>query len=118
MEGNGTRILQEPNTVFPLGAMVQCSANSVFVMTLLRIDIIYEIHLPRIFFLKIFFDVDHFSKVFIEFVTVLLLLYVLVFWPRGMWDPSSPARDGTHTPCIGRQNLNHWTARDVPYLAT
>ena len=26
-------------------------------------------------------------KVFIEFVTVLLLFYVSVFWPRGMWDP-------------------------------
>ena len=29
---------------------------------------------------KILFDVDHF-KVFIEFVTILLLIYVLVFWP-------------------------------------
>ena len=26
-------------------------------------------------------------KVFIEFVTILLLFYVLVFWSRGMWDP-------------------------------
>ena len=25
-------------------------------------------------------------KVFIEFVTILLLFYVLVFWPRSMWD--------------------------------
>ena len=31
-------------------------------------------------------------KVFIEFLAVLLLVfYVLVFWPRGMWDLSSPA---------------------------
>ena len=28
-------------------------------------------------------------KAFIEFVTILLLLYVLAFWLRGMWDPSS-----------------------------
>ena len=28
---------------------------------------------------------------------MLLLLYVLVFWPPGMWDPSSPARDQTLT---------------------
>ena len=27
-----------------------------------------------------------FFKVFIEFVTILLLSYVLVFWPQGMWD--------------------------------
>ena len=32
-------------------------------------------------------------KVFIEFVTVLLLFYVLVFWLRGMWDLSSLTRD-------------------------
>ena len=32
-------------------------------------------------------------KVFIEFVTILLLFYVLVFWPRGTWDLSSPTRD-------------------------
>ena len=28
-------------------------------------------------------------RVFIEFVTTLLLFYVLVFWPQGMWDLSS-----------------------------
>ena len=68
------------------------------------------------FFLKIFFFFLMWSifKVFIEFVTVLLLFYVLVFWPRGMWDPSFPTRDRTCTPCIGRRGLNHWTAREVP----
>ena len=45
--------------------------------------------------------------------TILLLFYVLVFWPWGMWDPNSPTWDGTHTPCIGRWSLNHWTAREV-----
>ena len=53
-------------------------------------------------------------KVFIEFVTILLLFYVLIFWPRGMWDLRSLTRDQTYTPCIGRQNLNPWTAREVP----
>ena len=48
--------------------------------------------LPSFFFLKLF----------IEFVTILLLFYVLVFWPRGMWDLSFPVRDQTLTPCIGR----------------
>ena len=52
-------------------------------------------------------------KVFIEFVTIVLLFYVLVFWPRGMWDLSSLTRDWTCTPCIGRRSLNHWTAREV-----
>ena len=34
-------------------------------------------------FLKYFFDVNHF-KVLTEFATILLLFYVLVFWPQGM----------------------------------
>ena len=53
-------------------------------------------------------------KVFIEFVTILLLFYVLCFWPWGMWDLSSLTGDRTRTPCIGRRSLNHWTAREVP----
>ena len=53
-------------------------------------------------------------KVFTEFVTTLLLFYVLVFWPQGMWDLGSLTRDGTCTPCTGRRSLNHWTAREVP----
>ena len=47
-----------------------------------------------------------------EFVTVLLLSYILVFWPWGMWDLSSLTMDWTWTPCIWRWNLNHWTARE------
>ena len=33
-----------------------------------------------------------------------------------MWDLSSPARDQTCTPYIGKQILNHWTTREVPFL--
>ena len=39
---------------------------------------------------------------------------VLVFWPRGMWDTSSPTRDQTCTPCIGRPSLNDWATREIP----
>ena len=59
---------------------------------------------------KNFFDVDRFKS--IEFVTILLLLYV--FWPRGMWDLSSLTRDQTCMPCIGRWSPNLWTTREVP----
>ena len=41
-------------------------------------------------------------KVFIEFVTILHLFYVLVFWPQGMWDLNSLTRDQTCTLCVGR----------------
>ena len=60
------------------------------------------------------FTYYYFFKVFIEFVTMLLLFYVSVFWPQGMWDLSSLTRDRTCTPCIGRRSLNRWTAREVP----
>ena len=53
-------------------------------------------------------------KVFIEFVTILLLFYVLVFWPQSTWNLNSPTRDQTHTAWVGRRNRNHWTAQDVP----
>ena len=39
-------------------------------------------------------------KIFIEFVTILLLLYVLVLWPQGMWDPSFLTRKRTSTPAL------------------
>ena len=45
-----------------------------------------------------------FFKVFIEFVAVLRLFYVFVFWPGGMWHLSFPTRDRTHHPCTGRQS--------------
>lgn len=31
-----------------------------------------------------------------------------------MWDLSSPTKNQTHIPCIGRQNLHHWATRQVP----
>ena len=34
----------------------------------------------------------------------------------GMWDLSSPTRDWNHTPCIGRQNVNLWTTKEVPCI--
>ena len=55
-------------------------------------------------------------KVFIEVFKVLLLFYVLVFWLRGMWDFSSPTRNWTHIPHIGRWSLNHWTVREIPLI--
>ena len=53
-------------------------------------------------------------KVFIESLTILLLFYVLFFWPRGMWGLSSATRNQTHTSCTGRLSLNHWITREVP----
>ena len=54
-----------------------------------------------------YFGLDHF-KLCMKFITILLLFYVLVFWPRGMWDLRSPTRGGTLTPCIRRRILGHF----------
>ena len=52
-------------------------------------------------------------KVFIEFVTTLLLLYVSFFWLCGMWDLSFLTRDRNCIPRFGRQSPNHWTIGEV-----
>ena len=52
-----------------------------------------DMNVNVIFSLKnFFFYVDHFLKRPFEFVTVLLLLYVLFFWPGGMLAPQPGIR--------------------------
>ena len=48
-------------------------------------------------------------KVFIEFVAILLLFHILVFWPQSMWELSSLTRDQAHTPALEDKvlTLNH-----------
>ena len=59
----------------------------------------------------------YFLKIFLFFFAILFLFH-LVFWQRGIWDPSSLTRDWTHTTCIGRWSLNHGTTREVPWRET
>ena len=75
-----------------------------------------KIALYILFFFLDFFLMWTIFNIFIEFVTILLLFYVLIFWPGSTLDLSSLTRDQTRTPCIGRQSLNHWTTRKVPIL--
>ena len=49
-------------------------------------------------------------------VAVLLLFCVLVFWPQGVWNLSTPTRDWTCNSCTGKRSLNHLIAREVPKL--
>ena len=53
---------------------------------------------------KNFFDVDHFLSLS-EFVTTLLLFFVLVSWPQGIWDPNSPARIKPDPPALPGKSL-------------
>ena len=34
--------------------------------------------------------------------------------PHSTWELSSRTRDQTHIPCVGGQNLNHWSTREAP----
>ena len=68
------------------------------------------------FFHEVFFFMWTIFKVFTEFVAILFLFYVLVFWPGGMWDLCSSTRDQTCPACIGRQSLNHWTTSEVQVI--
>ena len=54
------------------------------------------------------------GSVFVFMFGCLFVFFNLLATPHCVWDPSSLTRDQTHTPCIGRQSLNHWTAREFP----
>ena len=66
-------------------------------------------------FLNVFFKKDivliqTIFKVFMEFVTILLLFYVSVFWLPGM----RQTRESDLHPLHWKESLNHWTPKDVP----
>ena len=63
-------------------------------------------------FLKIFL-IGPFLKSLLNLLQYCFCFMFWFFWSRGMWDLSSPTRDQTRTPCIGRCSLNHWTAREA-----
>ena len=50
---------------------------------------------------------------FIEFVTILFLLYVLFFWPCNMWYFSSLPWDRSTPPALEGKVLTPWTTREV-----
>ena len=76
------------------GGFLKCSFSWGFVRT---IGLFY-------FFKDFFFLMWTIFKVIIEFVTILFLFYVLVFWLPGMWDLSSPVRNWTLYPL-------HWNLK-------
>ena len=52
-------------------------------------------------------------KVFTEFVAILLLFHVLVFWPQGMWVLASNRGSNLH-PLHWKVKSSHWTTRELP----
>ena len=56
-----------------------------------------------------------FSKSLLNLLQYCLYFVSWFFWPQGTWNLGCLARVPTHTPCFGRQSLNHWTTREVPF---
>ena len=70
-------------------------------------------YLPFNVFKIFFFYVDHF-EVFIEFVTILLLFYLLVFLAMGYVGSQLEDQGSDLQPLHWKAKSNDWTARDVP----
>ena len=68
-----------------------------------------------VLFLKISFDVGYF-KTLCEFVTILLLFYVLVFWPQGMWDLCSRLAVKLAPPALEGEVLTTGPPEESPNL--
>ena len=78
-------------------------------------DLLYK--LCFVFCFKDFFSfyVDHFQSLYwICYSITSVFCFVFSLWLQGRWDLSSPTRDWTLSPCIGRQSLNQQTTREVP----
>ena len=67
-------------------------------------------------FLKFYFNVDRFYSLYWICYNIASVFTFLVFRLPGIWDPGSLTRNQTRTPCVGRQSLNHGTAREVPLI--
>ena len=76
-------------------------------------DIPVYILCPVLYFLKYFFWCGLSLKSSLN-LSQYCFCFMFCFLAGGMWDFSSPTRDGTRTPCFGRQSPNHWTTREVP----
>ena len=95
------------------------SASVIITVCCILVIHIYILAFICFFLFKDFvFDVDHLQSLYWICYNTASVLCLGFFWPRGMWDLSSPDQGSNlHTPCIGRWSLNHWTARKVPLLS-
>ena len=64
--------------------------NLLYQLSKLTFAFFFQGNIRKMFFKEIFFFMWTVFLVFIEFVIILLLFYVSVFWPRGKWYVGSP----------------------------
>ena len=66
-------------------------------------------------FLKDFFGTDRFWSLYCISSNI-ASAFCFGSLDMRLWDLSSQTRDWSHSPCIGRWSLNHWTTREVPEI--
>ena len=76
-------------------------------------DKMYQKLCNTFIFLSFFFFCGPFLKSLLNLLRYCFFSCFGFLAPRhcGIFDPTT--KDGTLAPCLGRQNLNHWTTRDV-----
>ena len=75
-----------------------------------------ELAAAAFIFLKVLFLCRSLLKSLLNMLKYCFCLIFHFFGLCSMWDLSSPTRNRTCTPCIGRQSLNHWGARKAPRI--
>ena len=64
-----------------------------------------------------FHDIPLWSRLVLDFCLLGLFCCILLLAVScSLWDLSALTRDWTHTPCVERQSINHWTTREVPKI--
>ena len=83
----------------------------IFVLVFGILQLHHDILKYRFIFMSFFFWWRPFFKN-LYWICYSIIAFILCF--GFLWDLAFPTRDLTCSLCIGRQSLNHWTAREVP----
>ena len=76
-----------------------CPSWFLLLLSCLRNSFLYSVHKDVVLYFHLFFGGTIF-KVFIEFIGILFLFYLSVFWPQGTWGLSSLTRESNlHPSC-------------------
>ena len=115
--GNKENIRQLSSSLTPFEVFLPMEAF-VHKVNVIKCCIVFTFYSLPLFLKFFFFSCGPFLKSLLNLLQYCLCFMFWFFgcdWPRGVQNLSSPTRDWTHTPCIGRQSLNHWTVREIPY---
>ena len=79
------------------------------------VNLIYLLHTHKAFMMCLMASFKDFFKSLYWICYNIVSVLSFGFLAARQVGSSLWTKDRTHTPCIGRQSLNHWTAREVPW---